>query len=365
MVVRIESSTVKKPKIRARYVSLWIYISTAFSVIIYWVATGQVDEYTQTPKNETDVCYKKETNWAFPYVLSMMWSLIGTITGVALDRLILVIDERHYRKLRYGGSWKNMISACLSGISRRSVGTALFFAIIMIAILTIISGKSWIDVNSVISLLSGIGIGPLIMQMLCVTESKVYIAKIIEKKQAFPAHTLAWSYYLTDLRICITQFSQLIGKNGRNYELFENKLLLLMPINFYTEDIDKLMKYDETIKKGDYTNDKPFSVWSLKVSLLERSYAVHYIKGPLAALNLMKKDNNVKSVTSDNWVQQVELLYQTLYKILNENEDDPEVKNNAFLVPIKLETKEKPGTLNRNELTKCIMETIEPSRVLV
>ena len=359
MTFQIKEPSVKEPKKYATRVSILLYLSTTAPVVIYWIVEGKVDKYTQTPKNETSVCYKKDRVWEFPFLFAFLWSLLGTIFGVFVNRLLLLIDQHHHRELRYSKSTREKIETLLHGISPGPVAAVVFVTFIILGVISKVSNRSVFERIS-LSFLGGIGIGPLVMQLLQInTESKIYVSRILEDNQAHPAQTLTWSYYLTRLKHDLNTFRDVIKNNGQSrVQLHIKKLLLLIPINFYANDIDELMAYDETINKEEDASNRytPFSIWKLKFrSGVGRLYAVHHIKELLDNLVRYLKDGPVK-VTRLKEIQQVELLYETLFKILAAHELAPDTFR---IVPIKLKKADKPQSLAKGELTNCIYNAIK------
>ena len=364
MTTKVQPTVTERKKL-ARYVSLVIYAGTTIPVILYYFANREKDLYSEDTRqyttNTTDVCYKKEIVVTFPELLTMIVSLLGTALGVLVSRALLAIDERHHVNSRYGGSQCRMFMACFNGISCSTLVIVFFLAGLTACVIIYSSRGYWDDQTRLfLSFLSGIGTGPLVMHLLHLdTESTVYISTILEKEQVHPAYILAWSYYHTHLKYHIDKFRGVIENNGQNgVRLFQNKLLLLMPINFCAGDIDKLKTYDESIIKVDDTSNSysPFSVWKLEINSGDkRCYAVHYIKEPLATL-IQMRDGPVKFVTRNNWVEQAELIYHTLSDILQRYV----ITENACLIPIKLENDDKPWNLKERALTSCIMDEIEP-----
>ncbi len=360
----------KQRKNRARRVSVAICAITAILVVVFCFATGTVVEFhpDTTVKNTTGVCYRKKEKLAFPGLFTAALGLFSIVLGTLVDRLSLIAEERHHLAERYGGSRSKMIKACFSGISWGPVISLISLTAVMIVLIIFLTGLPWFELRYLVYIFSGIGVGPLIMQLLNLnTQSEVHISRILEEKEMYVANGLIWSYYFNHLKQELQKFNKAIINRPKSLEmeLSLDKLLLLMPLNCYMNDIDNLIALDETIEKIDNGQNCyrfPFSVYRLTVNGYEHKYfAIHCIKEPLFALREMCESKHVKSVTLETCADEVKLLYRTLTQILEEPPlPDYESTKKGLLVPITVKNGEE-DSLKNGGLVRCIMKSIAPS----
>lgn len=372
MTVKDREPVLKARKNRARRVSIAICAMTAVPVIIFCFATGTVVEYYPytVEKNSTDVFYRKKEKLAFPGLFTAALGLLSIVLGTLVDRLSLIAEERHHLRERYGGSRVKMIKACFSGISWGPVISLISLTAVMVVLIIFLTGMPWFELRYLVYIFSGVGVGPLIMQLLNLnTQSEVHISQILEEKEMYVANGLAWSYYYTHLRQALQKFNKAVINHAKQYdmELSSNKLLLLMPLNCYMNDVDSLIALDERIEKLDNGTSPnhcrfPFPVYRFTVNKHEYKYfAIHCIKEPFLALREMCESKHVKSVTLETCEDEVKLLYRTLSQILEKPPlPDYESTKRGQLVPILVNNGEEES-LRNGGLARCIMNEVEPS----
>ena len=373
MTERTKQLNVTKGK-KSKVVSVIICLCGALPVITICFIQGKTDVYSQDimQKNTTDVRYTKERFWTFPYLFSTICSFLGTTIGVVLDRSTVMIDEHAHLASRYSGSWKKMTKACFDGVLFKYLMGVVTLALVSVIVIILVSDGHWSKEILLTSIFGGICMGPIFTFLLQInTKSTVNIPTTFEGKDMERVLTVALSYCFNDLETDIKNFASNIAKNRKRskgpVKLCEDRLLLLIPIDFFPENIETLMSYDKQyisqipIKQNPYS---PFSIWHLRANnRVERYYAAKYIKEPLVDLRLAytKDSDNVRCVTSENWTRQVELLYETLSGILkvkyvNKNEKDVI----PCLVPIRTYNNNTSDSLKDGKLMKCIMESIDP-----
>ena len=163
-----------KRKNRARWASLVICTIVAVPVIIFCILNGNADEFSG--------------------MFATTLSLLGIVLGTLVDRLSLVAEEGFHVDRHYGGSWKKMFKACFSGISWGPVFFLLASTVIVAIILIRTTSKPWFELQYLVYIFSGIGVGPLVMLLLNLNaQCQVHISTILEDKGTCVANGLAWS----------------------------------------------------------------------------------------------------------------------------------------------------------------------------
>ena len=342
-------------KKRARCISVIICTITAILVITFCVVKRTVVEYypNSTQKNSTNVFYIKKEKLGFPGLFTTAMGLFGVVLGTLVDRLSLVNEERYHLKRRYGGSWRKMIKACFSGIKWGPVIALLASTAVIVLVLILTTNKPWFELNYLVIIFSGIGVGPLIMHLLNLnTQSEVHISTILEEKGMYIANGLAWSYYFNYLKQALPKFKETAHQN---IELTSKKLLLLIPHDCYT--VDDLSELDTKIRKLPDAGQDPFRfpVYCLTDSQdKEYHYAIQYIKEPLKTLWEMSNFEGVKAVKRQTREEEIRLLCRTMTEILHDPPDQ-DCRETCMLVPIRAENL---VSFEDGGLVKCIMDII-------
>ena len=344
-------------KKRARCISVIICTITAILVITFCLVNRTVVEYhpNTKQKNSTNVCYVKEEKLGFPGLFTTAMGLFGVVLGTLVDRLSLVNEERYHLKQRYGGNWSKMIKACFSGILWGPVIALLSSTAIIVVVLIFLTNKPWFELNYLVIIFSGIGVGPLIMHLLNLnTQSEVHISTVLEEKGMYIANGLAWYYYFNYLKQALPKFKE---TTHQDIELTSKKLLLLIPHDCYTED--DLSKLDTKVRKSFDAGQDPFRfpVYCLTDSQnKEHHYAIQYIKEPLKTLREMSKLEEIKAVKRKTREEEIRLLCRTMREILRDPPDQ-ECRETCTLVPIRAENLQ---SLKDGGLVKCIMDIVRP-----
>ena len=281
-----------------------------------------------------------------------MLGLFGVVIGTLTDRFSLIAEERHHLHQRYGGSRTKMIKACFSGIQRNVVISFLIANSLFFALFVLLEKRPWFEVGYLVPVLSGIGMGPLIIQLLRPnTHSEVHISTILEEKEMYPAYTLAWSYYFNCLKQALPEFRETI--NRQQFPALYDKLLLLIPFNCTMLNLEEV---DRKIERFDIENNR-FPVYRLAVSENEQKYfAIQYVDEPLNILIEMSNLEIITAVSKQNREEQVKLLCRTLFGILKDPPDQ-NCKGKCMLVPIATELE----SLQDGGLVKCILDIVQPS----
>ena len=344
-------------KKRARCISVIICTITAILVITFCIVNRTVDEYhpNTKQKNATTVYYIKIEKLGFPGLFTTAMGLFGVVLGTLVDRLSLVNEERYHLNQRYGGNWRKMIKACFSGIKWGPVIALLGSTAVIVVILIFATNKPWFELNYLVIIFSGIGVGPLIMHLLNLnTQSEVHISTVLEEKGMYIANGLAWSYYFNYLKQALPKFKE---TTRQNIELTSKKLLLLIPHDCYT--VDDLNELDTKIRKLFDAGQDPFRfpVYCLTDSQnKEYNYAIQYINEPLKTLKEMSILEEIEAVKKKTREEEIRLFCRTMAEILR---DPPhqEFRETCMLVPYKAESLE---SLKNGGLVKCIMDIIQP-----
>ena len=350
-------------KKRARCMSVIICTITAILVITFCVVNRTVVEYhpNTKQKNSTNVCYIRKEKLGFPGLFTTALGLFGVVLGTLVDRLSLVNEERHHLKQRYGGSWRKMIKACFSGIFWGPVIALLGSTGLIVVILIFTTNKPWFELNYLVIIFSGIGVGPLIMHLLNLnSQSEVHISTILEEKGIYIG--LAWSYYFNYLKQALPLFEQATKSKFpfpyQHITLTSNKLLLLILHDGYMKE--NLNDLDSKIEKlFDTGNDQDpfrFPVYRLTVRENKQCYcAIQYIKEPLKTLREMSQLEVIEAVKGKTYEEEIRLLCRTLSGILC-NPPDIDFREMCMLVPVKAD---KLESLKNGGLAKCIMGMVE------
>ena len=357
----------EKRKNRAKCVSIGICAVTAALVVIFCFTTGTVVEYypDSTRENGTDICYRKREKLAFPSLFTAALGLFGIVLSTLVDRLSLVAEERHHLNERYDGSRVKMIKACFSGISWGPVISLISLAAVIVVLIILLTNIPWFELRYLAYIFSGIGVGPLIMQLLNLnTQSEVHISMILEKREMYVANGFAWYYYYNHLRCELQKFHKAMSSQPPKMELSLDKLVLLMPLNSDINSIVDLIALDERIeivnnRRG--VNAFRFPVYGCVVDGFEsRYFAIHVVQDPLLVLRQMGESSRVKSVTIKTYKDEVKLLYRTLRQILKEPPStDNEIARTGVLVPITVRNGEEESFGNGG-LVRCILNEVAP-----
>ena len=357
----------EKRKNRARCVSVIICTITAILVLAFCIFNRTVDVYhlDTTQKNTTNKYYIKEERLGFSVLFTTALGLFGVVLGTLVDRLSLINEERHHLHQRYRGSWTKMVKVCFSGISWGPTFALLGSTALILVILIFVTDKPWFELEYLVYIFSGIGVGPLIMHLLNLnTQSEVHISTILEKKGMYVAHGLAWSYYFNYLKEALPKFKETTSSRFpapyEHVRLTSNKLLLLMPHDCYmTDDLNKLdNKIHKLFDTGNDHDPFRFPVYHLEVREREYKYfAIQYVKEPLKTLREMSRLEEIKAVKRKTREEEIKLLYRTLSGIL---EDPPNqvFKETCTIVPILAR---KLSSLQNGGLVRCIMDIVQPS----
>ncbi|XP_046848983.1 stimulator of interferon genes protein-like [Xenia sp. Carnegie-2017] len=267
--------------------------------------------------NTTGKYFTRKEILTFPIIFSTALSLFGFLLRTLVDRLSLVAEEYKHKKQRYGGSWTKMIEACFGGVF-----SGLVFPLIILGVISIILtiavrfDKSWVEIQYLVCIFSGIGIGYLVMQLFNLnTQSEIHISTILEENQSFVSNGLAWHYYINHLKF--TASLQKAASSLKN--LNSDKLLLLIPVDCYTHH--ELKKIDNKIYPfGQKRRKFSFGIYNLKAGNKKRKFAIQYVKAPLNTLREMRWKEN-EAVRKETLKEQVKLFYRKLYEILKDPPD--------------------------------------------
>ena len=189
------------------------------------------------------------------------------------------------------------------------------------------------------------------------TQSEVHVSTIIEQKHTNIANGLAWYYYFTYLNKALPIFTDLTSGHNR---LSENKLLLLLPHDCYTED--NLEKIDGNFRKeNDLEHDQDnesvrFPVYRLTVKEDDyKYYAVQFVKEPLQTLANMCKSDHVDGIKLEQLEDEVKLICRTLFEIMR-TKLNKRYREKCMLIPYKEESLKR---LDNGGLVRLVMHALE------
>ena len=242
----------KERKNGAKLVSLAICVVAATSVLIFcFTSQTEIEYYPDTTRqNTTDTCYIRREKLAFPDLFAVALGLYSIVLGTLVDRLALVAEERHHLAERYDGSRVKMIKACFSGIFWGPVICLISLATVILVLIILLTNQPLFELRYLVIFLTGIGVGPLIIQLLNLnTQSEVHISMITEEKEINVGNSFAWYYYYNQLRSTLQTFHEAVRSEPNKMELSLDKLLLLMPLNCDMNDTDNLIALDEKMEK--------------------------------------------------------------------------------------------------------------------
>ena len=353
--------TPRKRRTRARTASILICSSAAIFVIAFCIANRNEEIYYPdgTQKNATNVCYRKKEKLTFSVLLANALGLFGVVLSTLVNRLSLIVEECFHIRARYEGYPLRMIKACFSGILWGPVLVLLgSTVVIVIIIVSLPDNASTFKLSYLIYIASGIGVGPLIMQLLNLdTASEVNISNILEKEGTHVVEGLAWSYYLNYLKEAVPKFKN--GMHDSPIKLSLDKLMLLIPLDCHI--VDDLNQIDNHVEKLTDSNDSfHFTVYRLKVDkyceLPDENVAIEYVKDPLKTLAYMSLQP-IKPVRRTTLHEEVKLLYKTLSAILADpvNKD---IQGTCIIVPIPAVNLD---WLKNGGLVKCIKRAVDHS----
>ena len=369
-----EDVPTKRKRWRTRLASFVICSCTAIGIIIYGFVKSKTIEYKSVSdlsptkleaiKNGSIIIYTREEKESYTVFLNLGLGLLAIILGTFVDRLSLIFEELFHFKSRYNKSTWNMLKACFSGISLGAVfGVAL---IVIISIAIALAKKSTFELRYLTYILSGIGVGPLVMHLLNLnTQSEVHISTILEEKETYIANGLAWSYYFNYLAKALPKFrerfpddSSTSVQQGTQTRLSLNKLILL--ISHDCDTVDNLANQDNHITKETEIDDDiyKFPVYKFPYNGKTYSFVIKYVRQPLETLQKMSQYERIKALREKQRDYQVKLLCRTLSEIVK----DPlhkECKGKCILVPIKAKFNE---SLQNGGLVNAIMHKVNADK---
>ena len=358
-------------KERAWWASIAICSLTAAVIVYFGVTKSKTLQYKpldrssanlKAIKNGTLQVYTREEKKTYPILFNLGFGLLAIMLGIIVDRLSLLFEESFHFKSRYNRNLCNMVRTCFSGLS----GGAILAVVIIIAVCVGIplENKATFEIKYILYILSGIGVGPLMMRLLNLNaQSDVHISTILEEKETYVANGLAWTYYFSYLDKTLKIFLEATSQHSQNKEspqLTSNKLILL--ISHDCTMADDLSDADNTITiiPDFFTEEElnyTFRVYEFTYKGQRYRYAIEYVKQPLKTLLRMTTNDDFKALNREQLDYQVKLLYRTLSDILKiPLETDYRHRERCILVPIKAE---RTQSLQNGGLVNCIMKAIE------
>ena len=369
-----EDVPTKRKRWRTRLASIVICSCTAIGIITYGFVESKTIDYKpvsdlsptklEAIKNGSIIIYTREEKESYLFFLNLGLGLCAIMLGTLVDRLSLISEEYFHFKSRYNESIRNMLKACLSGISWSAV--VVVGAIVGISLGIGWATKSTFEPRYLTYILSGIGVGPLVMHLLNLnTQSEVHISTILEEKETCIANGLAWSYYFNYLAKALPEFRKRFPDNsptsvqqGTPTRLSLNKLILLISHDCYT--VDNLANQDNHITKGTEIDVDiyKFPVYKLRYKGNTYCFVIKYVRQPLETLKKMSQYERIKEPREKQRDYQVKLLCRTLSEIVKDPLDN-ECKGKCILVPIKAKSDE---SLQNGGLVNAIMYKVNADK---
>ncbi len=203
----------EKQKKRATWASIGICLLVSTGIIVYGLKCEyKIKEYEpvndlstlKAISNGSTQCYTMEKKETYPVLFNLCLGLVGIILGTFVDRLALLSEEIFHFNKRYKRKFWKMVKACFGGIWWRAVLTPLGI-LILIIVVTLSLKKATFGFKHATYILSGIGVGPLVMHLLNFnSQSEVHISTILEEKETY----VAWSYYFNYLDHALPKFQE-------------------------------------------------------------------------------------------------------------------------------------------------------------
>ena len=315
------------PKQRNRKGWKWIPRAVYFCLLVIAIVLAMV--------NKEEMEYKLKPRIKACLMLGI--SLIVAILVNAIKRTLIFFEERRQKEVRYDSSWTNLLAASCSKIHG---GIILFFMVL--TFLALIPVVYYNYASPWISILSAVGVGPLLVQLLHFDKcSDAEVSAIIEENRKGTGHTLAVDYHHEHLH------GWRSTKNGNTFKRY-----ILIPSDCNT------MKRLDTVygpirysggKINCFIGDGPlrqlarYSTYSVDVGenrtrvpnvLLE--YAI-----PLKTLYQMSSCEKYFGFIKENeLIYETKMFYGTLKKILSKCQ---ECQQNNVLVPYDPRELEESG----------------------
>ena len=253
-------------------------------------------------------------------------ALLGVVLEPFFRCLCIFVEELFQFQSRYKRNILNLFKQCFSGISWKPVIAVVLIDVIACAM----AKKSSFELEDVISISSGISVGPLVAYLLKLNaQSDVDLSRLFEGRGLHPAYTLAWNYYINYLEKALPVFSRSFSDSNSpvqgqgsdecsdrdtqpKIQLSSKKLILLFSDN-YKKEVE-LVDLDNHISKitERYVGGYKFPVYGLKYNGNEYKYVILYAEEPLESIKRIRDFERSKRVHADQVKDQVMFLYRTL-----------------------------------------------------
>ena len=339
------------PKKRGKY-QKYVWTSICWIAAIFLLVFGLLgEEYVysidESQKNTTD-CYKREKKTTASGIFTIGLIIFGVMVSKLFERLSLLIGERFQVRERYGGSCCEVKKAtCYSPKFWGKIGLLLLISC-AIYFPFIAKGTPAFELRYLVTIASGIGVGPLIVTLLNLnTESDVYISTLLEKRGLYVSDEIARVYYCKYLHDQLYKFNNIVSTHEYR-DLSLKKLLLLITLDQIEDDLSKV---DHEIVKLRDTEDDRISVYQLSVDENRKKvYAISCAKKPLEILRFIKSHSGVEPKKT-TFVEEAKLFCRKLSDYLK-----PDDHRKCVLVPIAEQENLQNGCLSR-----CIVEVVYQS----
>ena len=354
-----------------RVTSFIICFLTAAGIITYGFLEKTVIEYEPNNDNSTIklakiktgtiTCYTTKEKTTYPVFFNLGLGLMGIILGTFVDRFSLVIEELFQFKSRYNRDIRKLFKSCFSGINLPAVAAVC----LIVGVACTIGRETGFQLVDLVYIGGGIGVGPFVIHLLNLnTGSEVDVSIILEEREMYPAHTLAWSYYFNHLKPEVQKFNRAILKLqiehsssapsiNETKKLSQNKLLLLLPPSTDLTNIKILTSYDRHItelNEDDGRNPYPFPVYNF-TGYEKECFAMLCVKEPIMALRNMKFPTDYNT-----YEDEIKRFYKTLCEIIEKPPNDF-CAMMGLVVPITVKTGDKEK-LKNGGLTRIIMDKV-------
>ena len=337
----------KKRGKRQKYVwALICWMVAIFLLVIGLSGEEYVYSIDESQKNTTD-CFKREKKRTVSGLFTIGLIIFGVMVSKLFERLSFLIGECFQVSERYEGKHRKVIKAiCHSGKFWTKIGILAFISL-PTYFGFIQSETIEFELKHLITIASGIGVGPLIVTLLNLNaESDVYIATLLEKRGLYASDEIVQVYYRKYLCDQLDKFNNIVFTDEYR-DLSLEKLLLLITLDQIEDDLSKEDNAIVKLRSTDDDPDKCISVYELSVSENRKVvYAIACAKKPLEILKFIKshREGEPKRTT---FVEEAKLFCRGLSDNLKERGHQ-----RCVLVPIAAQN------LQNGCLSRCIVEVV-------
>ena len=330
-----------------------------FSRAVYFFLTAAAIGLTVGIEEEVEYNLTPRVKASLTLVISLLIAIL--VNGI--KRTLLCFVEIGQMKARYDGNWKNLFAASCSKLHG---GIILFF--IVLAFLATIPVVYYKHASPWISILSAVGVGPLLIQLFHFDKySDAEGSAIIEETRKGTGYTLAVDYHIQHLH---THARCSSGANFKRYILIPSDCDIMQ--NFETVDNGPIRHSENKINFS--TANMPLTqfaecTYSVDVGDGENLRTVQNVlieyATPLKTLfNMSKFEKDFGFIKKSEIIYETKMFYGTLKQRLF---DCTECKLYNFLVPYDPSELEESGKtladLLRDEVSLREKKTVRTIRM--